>query len=70
MVTYLDHLSIILGDQTLGLSGGAGRVGRGLIETWSLSPDDAAHYLATRVGNHGAIDRDLLADQLRTPPDR
>ncbi len=40
-------------------------VGRGLMETWSLSAADAAAYLASRNGNDGHVDRDSLADVLR-----
>jgi hypothetical protein len=41
-------------------------VGRGLIETWELSPVEAARYLASRSGNAGRVDADRLAEGLRS----
>ncbi len=43
-------------------------VGRGLIETWDLSPVEAADYLAASVGNSGVVDRETLAAQLTAGP--
>lgn len=36
-------------------------VGRGIMETWGMAPQDAADYLASRHGNAGQVDPDELA---------
>jgi len=39
-------------------------VGRGLMETWNLSAQDAAAYLASCSGNAGYVDPDALFQEL------
>ena len=41
-------------------------VGRGLIETWGLSPSEAAVYLASRTGNRGQVEPEDLERPLRS----
>lgn len=41
-------------------------VGRGLMETWGISAQAAASYLATSTGNKGHVDATVLSDELLT----
>tara|TARA_R110002110_G_scaffold415612_2_gene651579 strand:+ start:43625 stop:47203 length:3579 start_codon:yes stop_codon:yes gene_type:complete len=63
MVTYNDHLSIILGDHTLGLNGGGGHVGAGTVADETFLTSDGNDILAGSGGDdilRGGLGEDAL----------
>lgn len=63
MVTYHDHLSIILGDHTLGLNGGGGKVGAGTTADETFLTSDGNDILVGAGGDDiltGGLGEDAL----------